>query len=267
MVEHTLQGLKILITRPRDQAIRLTQEIEAAGGIPVLFPLLDITPVQDEHRLQLQISQLSMADLVIFISPNAVKYGMDAILADGREWPSHLKALTVGQGSAQALRARGVAEVLLPFEQFDSEGLLSMPVLQSVLDKRIMIFRGEAGRELLGDTLKVRGALVEYVPCYCRQKSQQSLGIEPLDAITVTSSEALAYLWQGWSKSQQALFGAIPLFVPHARIFDLACQQGWSQVYLTGAGDEGVLSELRRWASVQKTEGKADSTIQGVQDA
>ncbi|HCJ50705.1 MAG TPA: uroporphyrinogen III synthase, partial [Gallionella sp.] len=51
-----LQGLKILVTRPRDQALQLARGIAQAGGIPVLFPLLDIAPVADSRALQEQVS-------------------------------------------------------------------------------------------------------------------------------------------------------------------------------------------------------------------
>jgi len=242
--------LKILVTRPRDQALQLAQAIEQAGGVPLLFPLLDIASVPDAHALQQQISHLSRADLAIFISPNAVQYGMAAIRADGFSvLPG--KIATVGLGSAKALRELGVADVLAPAERHDSEGLLALPELQQIAGWRVMIFRGDGGRELLGDTLKARGATVEYVTCYRRSQPQQPvselLNARP-DAITVTSSEALGYLWQ--MPDVPARLRDTPLFAPHPRIAELARSQGWSQVHLTGAGDEGLLSGLLEWAEI-----------------
>jgi len=154
-----LAGLKIAVTRPRDQAARLARHIEQAGGIPLLFPLLDIAPAQDQRVLREQISRLAEFDLAIFISPNAVQYGMAAIRAAG-ELPQKLKIATVGQGSAKALRELGIAEVIAPAERFDSEGLLALPELQHVAGWRVLILRGDGGRELLGDTLRARGAVM-----------------------------------------------------------------------------------------------------------
>ena len=143
------------------------------------------------------------------------------------------------------MRDLGVVDVLVPALRYDSEGLLEL--LQHVAGWRVMIFRGDGGRELLGDTLKARGATVEYATCYRRSKPDFDVGellsAHP-DAITVTSSEALEYLWQ---IAQTQLF-EVPLFVPHARIAELARKQGWLQVYLTGAGDKGLLSGLQEWA-------------------
>lgn len=249
-----LAGLKIVVTRPRDQAVQLAQNIEQLGGVPLLFPLLDIAAVRDTCELQEQISRLTQFDLAIFISPNAVNYGVTAIRAAGNI-PPKLKIATVGQGSAKALRELGIVDVIAPTQRFDSEGLLALPELQNVQGWRAMIFRGDGGRELLGDTLKVRGATVEYATCYVRSKPQQDAGMlldKKPDAITVTSSEALGYLWQILGQmlddKARAALRDTPIFVPHQRIAELALQQGWQHVQLTGSGDDGLLSALQEWA-------------------
>src|SRR3990167_11562094 len=113
MAEQPLAGLKIVGTRPREQAARLMQYIERSGGRALLFPLLDIAPAADQPALREQISRIAQFDLAIFISPNAVQYGMAAIRAAGATLspsPSPasgrggLKIAAVGQGSAKALR-------------------------------------------------------------------------------------------------------------------------------------------------------------------
>jgi len=249
MADTVLDGLKILVTRPRDQAVQLAQKIVQAGGVPLLYPLLEITPVEDRTQLLKQISRLQEFELVIFISPNAVQYGMAAIGARGL--PPGLKIAAVGSASATKLQALGVSQVIVPVERSDSEGLLLMPQLQQIAGWRVMIFRGDGGRELLGDVLKDRGALVEYATCYLRCKPQWDVArLLNADLITVTSSEALGYLQQMISNDQKisaAGIYALPLFVPHARIAGLARQQGWMHVHLTAGGDEGLLSGLVAW--------------------
>ena len=252
MVENLpLAGLKIVVTRPRDQAVNLAARITQAGGAPVLFPLLDISAVEDTRELQEQLSRLSQFDLAIFISPNAVNYGIAAIRAAGK-WPPSIKVATVGQGSAKALHELGIESVIAPTERFDSEGLLALPELQDIAGLHVMIFRGDGGRELLGDTIKARGAKVEYAACYQRNKPQQdasSLLAESPDAITVTSSEALRYLWEMLSDAEQKILCHKSLFVPHERIAGLAKSQGWKQVILTGSGDDGLFLALTAWAN------------------
>ena len=243
MAELPLAGLRILVTRPRDQAARLAEAIAAGGGVPLLFPLLEITQVADAAALREQAGRLDGFDLVVFISPNAVQFGMRAIREAG---VAPRRVATVGQGSATALRELGIDDVIVPDQRFDSEGLLQK--LQHVAGWRVMIFRGDGGRELLGDTLKARGAEVEYATCYLRSKPQLKIddaGV--IDAITVTSSEALSHLQ---SIAPSGLHDA-PLFVPHPRIATLAGTLGWHDVHLTGSGDEGLLSALQAWAMAQ----------------
>src|SRR3989338_3543032 len=88
MTEQPLAGLKIVVTRPRAQVASLARRIEQAGGIPLLFPLLDIAPAADQPALREQISRIAQFDLAIFISPNAVQYGMAAIRAAGATVPT-----------------------------------------------------------------------------------------------------------------------------------------------------------------------------------
>ena len=249
-----LAGLYIVITRPREQAADLVRRIEHLGGKPLLFPLLEIEAVRDDQALREQIARLKQTDLAIFISPNAVRYGMAAIRASG-ELPASLKIATVGQGSAKALHGLGIDHVIVPTERFDSEGLLALPELQNVTGKCVMILRGDGGRELLGDTLKARGATVEYVTCYLRSKPDVDAGAllnASPHAITVTSSEALNYLWEMLEEAGRTRLAAVPLFVPHARIAEAARQQGWQQVVVTESGDDGMLSGLIAWANTKR---------------
>jgi len=288
MQQQPLAGLNIVVTRPREQARNLAHRITQAGGRTTLFPLLEISPAPDSQSLHALIARLHEFNLAIFISPNAVQYGMAAIIAANEflslsqpgssscfplangtdagsqaeegvnvsieqhnELSATLKIATVGQGSARALSDYGVKNVIAPQERFDSEALLALPELQSIAGWRVVIFRGNGGREVLGDTLKSRGAKVEYVTCYQRSKPHQDatmlLTANP-DVITITSSEALSYLWEMLDSVAKKQLAAVPIFVTHARIADAAHKLGWSEVVLTGEGDDGLISSLAIWA-------------------
>jgi uroporphyrinogen-III synthase len=246
-----LSGLNIAVTRPREQAAQLAQRIEQAGGKTMLFPLLEISPAADPQPLRELVSRLHDFNLAIFISPNAVHYGMEAIRAAGA-LPATLKIATVGQGSAKALQDLGVQTIIAPHDRFDSEALLALPDLQQVSGWKIVIFRGNGGRELLGDTLKARGATVEYAACYRRTNPQQGaealLAAKP-HAIIITSSEALGYLWEMLDSASRKQLGTVPLFVPHARIAEAARKLGWREVLATAGGDDGLLAGLIAWAT------------------
>ena len=254
MAERPLSGLNIVVTRPREQAAGLVQRIEQLGGSPLLFPLLEIAAVNDDRTLREQLSRLKQTDLAIFISPNAVRYGMEAIRTSG-DMPASLRIASVGQGSASALRELGIGHIIAPTERFDSESLLVLPELHNLAGKRVMIFRGDGGRALLGDTLKARGAQVEYVTCYLRSKPDVDvsalLKVLP-HAIIVTSSEALSYLREMLDESQRRVAYGITLLVPHERIAEAARQLGWQQVIVTESGDDGMMSGLIAWANTTR---------------
>ncbi len=246
-----LAGLNIVITRPREQAAGLLRDIEELGGKPLLFPLLEITAVTDQTALREQLSHIARFDLVIFISPNAVKYGMQAI----SEVPDTVRVAAVGQSSAQALRDLGVQEIIAPTTNFDSETLLALPELHHVSGWRVAILRGDGGRELLGDTLKSRGAQIEYITCYQRGKAQLDvvalLEAKP-DAMIVTSSEALAHLWDVLGEQGRTGLAGTALFVLHPRIAELARQQGWREIVVSESGDDGMLAALIAWAHTKR---------------
>ncbi len=246
----SLRGLRVLVTRPKAQAQSLVQQINGLGGRAILLPLLDISARENPALLHQQLAHLSDFDLAIFISPNAVQYGMQAIAAAHASLPK--KVATIGASSAQSLHDFGVHNVLVPTQQSDSEALLALPELSDMQGQRVMILRGEGGRELLGDTLKARGAEVEYASCYQRSAvavSAADLLRDPPDVITITSSEALTSL-RAQLDAQLAIL-ATPLLVPHARIAKLATQQGWLNVTLTAAGDAGLLAALINWRDLK----------------
>lgn len=247
-----LDGRGIVITRPAGQAAELAALIRAAGGKAILFPVLEIADVADLKPLYALIDRLDSFDLAIFISPNAVNKALNLIAAR-RELPAGLRAAAIGRGSVKALARFGVADVIAPAGRFDSEALLELPEMKAVAGRRIVIFRGDGGRELLGDTLIARGAVIEYAECYRRSKPDldtapllKAWARNELDAVVVTSSEGMRNLFDMVGKLGQSWLQQTPVFVPHPRIAEAARSLGLAQVHVTEAGDEGVLEGLRR---------------------
>lgn len=245
-----LAGRGIVITRPAHQAQSLAAMVRAAGGHAILFPVIEIRDLEDLQPFNAVVDRLHEFDLAVFISPNAVNRALDLIAAR-RTLPAALRIAAIGRATVNALGRRGITGVLAPAHGFDSEALLALPALGDVAGKRVVIFRGEGGRELLGDTLIARGARVEYAECYRRGAPQ--LGAAPLmnawsnnelHAIVVTSSEGLNNLFQMIGKAGQARLAVTPVFAPHPRIAQTARLLGLSRVVTTAAGDEGLLAGL-----------------------
>ena len=248
-----LRGLGILVTRPARQAGGFAEKIAALGGEPIIFPAIVILPPSDPAPVARAHARLSDYDYAIFVSANAVEYGVPV----ARGWPAPLVAFAPGPGTADALAAVGIADVRIPKTTFDSEGLLALPELASARGKRIAIFRGEGGREYLADALAALGAQVDPVVCYRRAKPQSgAAGLVAtfrdgrIDAVTITSSEGLDNLWALGDVTMRAAWCRCPTFVPHPRIATRAHELGLDVVETTGS-DAGLIAGLLEWAALQ----------------
>ena len=153
----SLDGLKVLVTRPEQQARSLCDSITSAGGVAIALPVLDIVPILPWHESAFS---LAKQDMIIFISRNAVTHfmsGLQTRLAD------NVQLAAVGAGTAATMREHGLRVDIQPPAPAGSESLLTMPELNTVQDKNVLIVRGDGGRELLADTLLARGANISYL--------------------------------------------------------------------------------------------------------
>ena len=248
-----LRGKRIVVTRPAEQAEKLAREIEARGGSALRFPVLAIFDADDPRPLRDAAARIDGFDLAIFVSPNAARKAL-AVITEKRPWPAKVAAAAMGETSARRIAAFGVARILAPEGgRFDSEALLERPELQAeaLRGRRVAIFRGDAGRELLGETLAARGARVERIPCYRRGRPRidagplrTALAQGAVDALTVTSSEGLDNLVAMVGAADAAALKRVPLFVAHQRIGEAARAMGFARVVVTGPGDVGLLQGL-----------------------
>lgn len=229
-----LAGRVILVTRPREQANGLARAIESAGGRAEVFPAIEIQDLPPPPAL----SRLADFDLAIFVSPTAVAKAM-AYMGELRT-----PAAAVGAGTRRELERYGVRDVTAPSAGADSEALLAE--LRDVAGKRIVILRGAGGRALLGDTLRERGATVEYAECY-RRALPQATWQGRADAITVSSGEGLANLFR---MLDGTLLRETPLFVPHARIAEAARSRSVREVMVAGPSDEEMVASLMAYFAV-----------------
>lgn len=248
-----LTGRHVVVTRPAGQAAHLATALAGRGAIPVLYPVLEIRDIEDPAAVLDAAIRLDSFDLAVFVSPNAIEKAL-ALILPRRSWPAALRVAAPGKSSEGELARHGIHDVLSPPLRFDSEALLELPELTDVRGKRVIIFRGEGGRELLGDTLRARGAAIEYLTCYRRSKPL----IDPapllklweegqLDAVTMTSSEGLRNFVDMVGRLGLAWLKKTPVFVPHARIAGQAQALGLGKVIATDPGDDGLLAGLMQY--------------------
>ncbi len=245
-----LSGRRIVVTRPRAQAGALADMIAARGGTPIVFPALEIRALEDSSALDALIDRLHDFDWAFFVSPSAVACALERV-ALRRAWPQRVAVAALGRGSERALAGRGFRDITAPRCRFDSEALLELLPRERVAGKRIVVFRGEGGREHLGDTLRERGAAVEYIACYRRERPAadptpliEAWSRAAVDAVTATSSEGLANFFTMLGAHGQPSLQRTPFFVTHARIAAHARGLGLLAVFETEPGDAGLVAGL-----------------------
>ncbi|OWQ88686.1 hypothetical protein CDN99_14400 [Roseateles aquatilis] len=218
--------VRLLLTRPQAQADDWTRRMAALGVPTVSLPLIDIESADDPEPARLAWAALPAIDLAMFVSPNAVRHFFEhrpggdtpggppdaAALSTRSEWPAKTWAATVGPGSAQALIAHGVPaeRIVQPpegAESLDSEHL--WPELRRVAGadwsgRRVLLVRGDGGREWLADRLREAGAVVDAVSVYrrtcpsadaaTRTLLRQALAAPERHVWLFSSSEAIGHL-------------------------------------------------------------------------
>jgi len=225
-----------MVTRPLELAGRLAALIAKAGGEPLLFPTIEIRDPEDPAPARALLGRLQEFDMALFVSPSAVRKALE--LAAGRAWP---RVAAVGDGTRRALEQRGFRDVIAPSGQADSEALLALPELAQVTGFRVLILRGAGGREFLGETLAARGAKVEYAECYRRVRPAARAPEGRIDAVCVSSGEALVNLAAMLGRERLA---DTPLFVSHSRVAAQAHELGLPWPLLAGPGDPEMLAAL-----------------------
>jgi uroporphyrinogen-III synthase len=251
-----LQGVGVLVTRPAQQATPLCRLLESSGALAVRLPAIDIKPLADAHGLRQQLRALEPFDLIIFTSANAVRFGA-ALLDQQRD----LMLAAIGPATARALSQAGYPVTITPADGFDSESLLSHPMLARVGGRRVLLVKGLHGRELLRDLLTLRGAQVIVADVYQRERTHHSaatlaalearMAAGGIDIITATSAEIAASLLDMATPALRREFDRVHWLVPGARVAEAVRGRGVPAPILQAdtAEDQDLLSAILRWRS------------------
>lgn len=221
--------MNILITRPEHQAAKLTALLSANGNTPLLFPTLTLEPLPAQ-------AQSNRYDVVIFISQNAVDFGLRYLNA-----VQYAQLFAVGAATAKRLIDQGIKVDDFPKKQASSEALLALKSVGQLFDKNILIFRGKGGVQTLKQALSARNA-VEYIEVYQRiqapltQQHRQSLAqflSQPTGALIITSTCGLSAMMALINEINPDFVPAIknyPLLTLSDRIANFARATGFQQV-------------------------------------
>lgn len=194
-----LAGRTVLVTRAGAQAHGLATRIEAAGGHVVELPVIEIRPPKDFAAFDAAMRQIEKYDWVIFTSVNSVAPFLERLAIAGKT-PAVLAAARVaaiGPETAKRLEAAGIRGALLP-ERYQAEGILESVPPASMRAKRVLIPRAAEAREVLPQTLRGWGAIVDVVVAYRTDLPDVDIAhVEDLlrrgaiDVITFTSSSTV----------------------------------------------------------------------------
>jgi len=241
--------MKILLTRPQGRNQSMIEALNEKGVSHIVTPLLNVQAT-DIGLHQSSIEQFNQADIVIFISTNAVKFASQAL---NQQFPDSAQFYAVGNATSQALLALGITSHKAPQECQQTEGLLTLEQLQNISNKKIVIVRGVGGREALAEALTSRGAIVNYWEAYQRgcpklDKNNVIQGWQnaEIDTIVVTSGEILDNLIKLVPKELFAWLRACHIIVPSSRVQEQALANGLQHVTNAKAANcKAILSALK----------------------
>lgn len=251
-----LSGLRVLVTRPENQAQNFVQRLEAAGAATFKLPSI-VIHYQSRSALDTALIERTLqSDLWIFTSVNAVMGALACHLLPPTEESCHKPAIAaIGQVTGQCLTDHAISVDLAPAVNSGSEKFITLfgPKIKS--GSRIAIFRGDSGRGELKKQLQQLGASVHYIEVYQRRlprliatEAAQLLNDAMPCAISVTSDLGLSNLLQLTPKKYRPLLLRCPVVVNSQRCASLALQCGFkNQIIIADPpGDAGQLTALEK---------------------
>lgn len=255
-MDMSLNGLTVLVTRPGQSGRTLCDEIEAMGGEAIFYPTIAFASPDDANLCTTEMAQLRDQDWVIFNSPQAVASSVPFINQYFSVWPNHVQIAAIGGGTAKTLQQAGLPVSIQP-EIWSSEGLLALPVFQSVKGKKIVIIRGAGGVTLLDQVLGSRGAHVRSIIAYKRVLpcpiEIAAYRLEKVTAVIATSCEGIENLKTLLGETRCERLYSQHLIVVSSRIKALAESLGFKTIWIASAPNhDAILAELLKLVHSKK---------------
>ncbi|WP_341707710.1 uroporphyrinogen-III synthase [Halopseudomonas sp.] len=239
----------LLLTRQAADNQRLAARFAAEGIETCSVPLLALEPCDEGPVERQRMLDLDRYHAVVVVSPTAARLGLERL---DRYWPQPpvgIDWLAVGAGTAQVLRDYGLP-AQCPEQGQDSEALLAMPLWQEHFarpDLRVLIWRGEDGREHLADQIRAVGGTVDYLPLYARRAPEDlaarlAEAASRVDRAVVLSVQALAN-WRVAAGADWERQRHWRCWVPSERIAAQAAAWGCTDVVTCRGADDAALVE------------------------
>lgn len=256
VAEGPLTGRCIWYTRPLEAEGLLAARCRSLGAEVWWAPALAIAPLAADHPA-LAAARATLLDgapfaRVVFVSANAVRFGLPVIRAHWPQFPAGATCYAIGAATARHLLAHGIEARRPAGGRADSEALLDLPELQASAGQSVLIVRGLGGRETLAQVLRGRGARVAYLETYERGKetthrneANKRLAANSFDFITASSGETVENIVELIDDSLREQLLGIAIVVPGGRVESLARGAGFVRIVpAANAGDEAMTEAL-----------------------
>lgn len=248
--------MRVIVTRPKQEARQWVDAFADAGYDAVALPLIGVLPTPDPDTVVSAWGRLDSFDAVMFVSGNAVDHFFSLKPALAPEFTQHcatkIRAFVTGPGSLSALKRARVSLQCIDMPdreagQFDSEALWKVVAHRVHPGYRVLVVRGMgsadaagvasdgSGRDWFADQVRSAGGSVEFVVSYQRRPPlmlESDLALAHQAAVDgsvwlFSSSEAIGNLvhacaGQPWSQAKA--------LVTHGRIAQAARKAGFSVV-------------------------------------
>lgn len=201
--ERPLFGRRVLVTRSREQAGELIDQLEDLGAEAVEAPSLRVVPPVDFGPLDHACEEAGSYDWLVFTTPSAADYFLARLLNGPHDVRrlSGPKICAIGPATAERLARIGLKADVRSVEFGADAVLQAMEAQRPLAGARLLLPRAEGTREIFGDELRKAGALVtEVAACRAIKESLQADGeydiykmlLEgQIDVVTFTSPSAV----------------------------------------------------------------------------
>lgn len=158
-------GNRILVTRAAHQAGKLSDGLRTASFEPIEVPILEIRPPTSYDPLDAALRRVGAYDWLIFTSANAVRSVVERAAACGIVFAEGMQLVAaVGKATADAARQAGFTVALIP-KEYVAESLVDA-LKDQIAGKRILLARAASARDIIPDSLRTAGAIVDVVDAY-----------------------------------------------------------------------------------------------------
>ncbi|MFZ6048278.1 uroporphyrinogen-III synthase [Pseudomonas sp. CR3202] len=250
-----MTGWRLLLTRPVEECEALAATLAEQQVFSSSMPLLTIEPLAESPEQRGIILELDRYCAVVVVSKPAARLGLDLLDRYWPQPPAGQRWFSVGSATGALLDAYGLPTAW-PASGDDSEALLSLSAFSDALavaDPKVLIMRGEGGREFLAERLRGQGVAVDYLELYRRCLPEypadalaRRVEAECLNGLVVSSGQGLENL-QRLAGDAWADLAHLTLFVPSPRVAEQAIEAGAKNVVdCRGASAAALLAALRQ---------------------